>query len=165
MYQPVLLYTTEEHGCSLTTFYVRVEMHEPTLLMIKTCNNEVNEKHLSISTQLSGYRTFDKNKNSQLGIRCVLLISLVWTKFKRWQRSTTSLFWHRWNVFVFLIPWTCKIPLGGYRRRQRIRTWFWVIHGSWFEDDNDWWRVIKNYFWNKKKETKNWLIQLICLSQ
>lgn len=42
MYQPVLLYTTEEHGCSLTTFYVRVEQHEPTLLMIKTCNNEVH---------------------------------------------------------------------------------------------------------------------------
>nr|CAD7412710.1 unnamed protein product [Timema poppensis] len=41
MYQPRLLYTTEEHGCSLTTFYVRVEMYEPTLLMIKTCNNEV----------------------------------------------------------------------------------------------------------------------------
>ncbi|XP_063914626.1 GTPase-activating protein skywalker isoform X2 [Zophobas morio] len=41
MYQPILLYTTEEHGCSLTTFYVRVEHHEPTLLMIKTCNNEV----------------------------------------------------------------------------------------------------------------------------
>lgn len=42
MYQPILLYTTEEHGCSLTTFYVRVENHEPTLLMIKTCNNEVS---------------------------------------------------------------------------------------------------------------------------
>lgn len=42
MYQPVLLYTTEEHGCSLTTFYIRVEHHEPTLLMIKTCNNEVS---------------------------------------------------------------------------------------------------------------------------
>lgn len=42
MYQPVLLYTTEEHGCSLTTFYVRVEQHEPTLLMIKTCNDEVS---------------------------------------------------------------------------------------------------------------------------
>lgn len=42
MYQPILLYTTEEHGCSLTTFYVRVEHHEPTLLMIKTCNNEVS---------------------------------------------------------------------------------------------------------------------------
>lgn len=44
MYQPVLLYTTEEHGCSLTTFYVRVEQHEPTLLMIKTCNNEVRKE-------------------------------------------------------------------------------------------------------------------------
>ncbi|KAL1457688.1 hypothetical protein WDU94_007889 [Cyamophila willieti] len=43
MYQPVLLYTTEEHGCSLTTFYYRVEQHEPTLLMIKTTNNEVSE--------------------------------------------------------------------------------------------------------------------------
>lgn len=42
MYTPTLLYTTEEHGCSLTTFYVRVEQHEPTLLMIKTCNNEVS---------------------------------------------------------------------------------------------------------------------------
>lgn len=42
MYQPVLLYTTEEHGCSLTTFYHRVEQHEPTLLIIKTCNNEVS---------------------------------------------------------------------------------------------------------------------------
>ena len=42
MYQPVLLYTTEEHGCSLTTFYIRVEHHEPTLLMIKTLNNEVS---------------------------------------------------------------------------------------------------------------------------
>lgn len=48
MYQPVLLYTTEEHGCSLTTFYVRVEQHEPTLLMIKTCNNEVSTERLSL---------------------------------------------------------------------------------------------------------------------
>jgi len=48
MYQPVLLYTTEEHGCSLTTFYVRVEQHEPTLLMIKTCNNEVSIQILEI---------------------------------------------------------------------------------------------------------------------
>ncbi|KAF4523265.1 hypothetical protein B566_EDAN006888 [Ephemera danica] len=41
MYQPVLLYTTEEHGCSLTTFFVRVEKHEPTILIIKTCAGEV----------------------------------------------------------------------------------------------------------------------------
>jgi len=50
MYQPVLLYTTEEHGCSLTTFYVRVEHHEPTVLMIKTCNNEVCRPYLFLDT-------------------------------------------------------------------------------------------------------------------
>lgn len=52
MYQPVLLYTTEEHGCSLTTFYVRVEQHEPTLLMIKTCNNEVSNRFGIIKIEL-----------------------------------------------------------------------------------------------------------------
>lgn len=52
MYQPVLLYTTEEHGCSLTTFYVRVEQHEPTLLMIKTCNNEVSCDWFSLNLKL-----------------------------------------------------------------------------------------------------------------
>lgn len=36
MYQPTLIYTTEEHGCSLTTFFQRVEKHEPTLLCIRT---------------------------------------------------------------------------------------------------------------------------------
>ncbi|XP_065344885.1 GTPase-activating protein skywalker isoform X2 [Cloeon dipterum] len=41
MYQPVLLYTTEEHGCSLKTFFVRVEMHEPTILIIKTCSGDI----------------------------------------------------------------------------------------------------------------------------
>lgn len=64
MYQPVLLYTTEEHGCSLTTFYVRVEQHEPTLLMIKTCNNEVfgaycstrwQERNLKVGGQRQAY--------------------------------------------------------------------------------------------------------------
>ncbi|XP_071454255.1 GTPase-activating protein skywalker isoform X1 [Hetaerina americana] len=40
MYQPILLYTTEEHGCSLTTFFVRVEQHEPTILIVKTSNGE-----------------------------------------------------------------------------------------------------------------------------
>lgn len=46
MNQPILLYTTEEHGCSLTTFYVRVENYDPTLLLIKTCNNEVPIKQI-----------------------------------------------------------------------------------------------------------------------
>ncbi|ODN04600.1 TBC1 domain family member 24 [Orchesella cincta] len=41
MYQPVLLYTSDEHGCSLTTFFNRVENHEPTILIIKTTTDEV----------------------------------------------------------------------------------------------------------------------------
>ncbi|XP_017043724.1 GTPase-activating protein skywalker isoform X7 [Drosophila ficusphila] len=62
MYQPVLLYTTEEHGCSLTTFYVRVEQHEPTLLMIKTCNNEVFGAYCSS-------RWFERNVKDDKGQR------------------------------------------------------------------------------------------------
>ncbi|KAF2905829.1 hypothetical protein ILUMI_00335 [Ignelater luminosus] len=62
MYQPILLYTTEEHGCSLTTFYVRVEQHEPTLLMIKTCNNEVFGAYCST-------RWCERNAKDQRGQR------------------------------------------------------------------------------------------------
>ncbi|XP_045130789.1 GTPase-activating protein skywalker-like isoform X2 [Portunus trituberculatus] len=41
MYQPTLIYTTEEHGCSLTTFFQRTEKYEPTLLCIRTTNDNV----------------------------------------------------------------------------------------------------------------------------
>ncbi|XP_042237104.1 GTPase-activating protein skywalker-like isoform X3 [Homarus americanus] len=41
MHQPTLVYTTEEHGCSLTTFFQRVEKHEPTLLCIRTLDDYV----------------------------------------------------------------------------------------------------------------------------
>uniref|UniRef100_T1JNM3 TLDc domain-containing protein n=1 Tax=Strigamia maritima TaxID=126957 RepID=T1JNM3_STRMM len=49
MYQPQLVYTTEEHGCSLTTFFQRVENYEPTLLVIKTTNNEIFGAYCSTS--------------------------------------------------------------------------------------------------------------------
>lgn len=62
MYQPMLLYTTEEHGCSLTTFYYRVEQHEPTLLMIKTCNNEVFGAYCS-------NKWLDRNQKDERGNR------------------------------------------------------------------------------------------------
>ncbi|XP_069104836.1 GTPase-activating protein skywalker-like [Argopecten irradians] len=39
--QPELLYTSEEHGTSLMTLYTRVEDYQPTLIVIKTTNNEV----------------------------------------------------------------------------------------------------------------------------
>ncbi|XP_074867045.1 TBC1 domain family member 24 isoform X3 [Carettochelys insculpta] len=45
--QPLLLFTTLEHGCSLNRFYSHSEGHEPTLLLIKTTAKEVCGAYLS----------------------------------------------------------------------------------------------------------------------
>ncbi|XP_053328129.1 TBC1 domain family member 24 isoform X3 [Spea bombifrons] len=45
--QPLLLYTNQEHGNSLSRFYLHCEGHEPTLLLIKTSNGEVCGAYLS----------------------------------------------------------------------------------------------------------------------
>ncbi|NXN14436.1 TBC24 protein, partial [Indicator maculatus] len=45
--QPLLLFTTLEHGCSLSRFYSHSEGHEPTLLLIKTTAKEVCGAYLS----------------------------------------------------------------------------------------------------------------------
>ncbi|XP_065706596.1 TBC1 domain family member 24 isoform X1 [Patagioenas fasciata] len=45
--QPLLLFTTLEHGCSLNRFYSHSEGHEPTLLLIKTTAREVCGAYLS----------------------------------------------------------------------------------------------------------------------
>ncbi|XP_046675698.1 GTPase-activating protein skywalker isoform X1 [Homalodisca vitripennis] len=76
MYQPVLLYTTEEHGCSLTTFFVRVEHHEPTLLMIKTCNNEVFGAYCSSRWQERNLKDDRGNRTAYFGTGETFLFSL-----------------------------------------------------------------------------------------
>ncbi|XP_077296921.1 GTPase-activating protein skywalker isoform X4 [Arctopsyche grandis] len=76
MYQPVLLYTTEEHGCSLTTFYVRVEQHEPTLLMIKTCNNEVFGAYCSSRWYERNMKDDRGNRQAYFGTGETFLFSL-----------------------------------------------------------------------------------------
>uniref|UniRef100_A0A8C3LV21 TBC1 domain family member 24 n=1 Tax=Chrysolophus pictus TaxID=9089 RepID=A0A8C3LV21_CHRPC len=45
--QPLLLFTTLEHGCSLSRFYSHSEGHEPTLVLIKTTAKEVCGAFLS----------------------------------------------------------------------------------------------------------------------
>ncbi|XP_031451253.1 TBC1 domain family member 24 isoform X2 [Phasianus colchicus] len=45
--QPLLLFTTLEHGCSLSRFYSHSEGHEPTLVLIKTTAKEVCGAYLS----------------------------------------------------------------------------------------------------------------------
>ncbi|CAH1956150.1 unnamed protein product [Acanthoscelides obtectus] len=76
MYQPILLYTTEEHGCSLTTFYVRVEQHEPTLLMIKTCNNEVFGAYCSSKWGERNIKDDRGNRQAYFGTGETFLFSL-----------------------------------------------------------------------------------------
>ncbi|XP_038865880.1 TBC1 domain family member 24-like [Salvelinus namaycush] len=45
--EPQLLFTTSTHGCSLNRFYAHVEGHEPTLLLIRTCEADVCGAFLS----------------------------------------------------------------------------------------------------------------------
>ncbi|XP_032183611.1 TBC1 domain family member 24 isoform X1 [Mustela erminea] len=45
--QPLLLFSSLQHGYSLTRFYLQCEGHEPTLLLIKTTQKEVCGAYLS----------------------------------------------------------------------------------------------------------------------
>ena len=42
MAEPTLIYSSNEHGISLTTFYHRSEQYEPTILVIKTTTDDVS---------------------------------------------------------------------------------------------------------------------------
>jgi len=44
--QPKLIYSTAEHGTSLSTFFNRVADHEPTFIVIKTDQSEVGVSFL-----------------------------------------------------------------------------------------------------------------------
>lgn len=41
MSSPVLAYSSNEHGLSMQTFYARSELYEPTILVIRTTNQEI----------------------------------------------------------------------------------------------------------------------------
>lgn len=42
MYQPEVIYSSNEHGVCLTAFYMTAGQWEPTVLVIKSMNDEVN---------------------------------------------------------------------------------------------------------------------------
>ncbi|XP_074657980.1 GTPase-activating protein skywalker-like isoform X1 [Tubulanus polymorphus] len=58
VYQPTLLYTTQEHGTSIKTLYSRCEESEPIIIIIQTSNGEKFGAYLSMS--LSCRRKRDK---------------------------------------------------------------------------------------------------------
>ena len=45
MANPELIYSSNEHGISMTTFYQRTEQYEPTILVIKTTKSEVRKSN------------------------------------------------------------------------------------------------------------------------
>jgi len=49
MANPELIYSSNEHGISMTTFYQRTEQYEPTILVIKTTKSEIFGAYCSTS--------------------------------------------------------------------------------------------------------------------
>lgn len=124
MNQPILLYTTEEHGCSLTTFYVRVENYDPTLLLIKTCNNEVlikqfyfvfnqqsydsvylflSFRYLGLIVPQSGLKEI-KKMIVVTDKRILVLVKHLYLACIRLKQSTHG--WE-WKLIIFIMPKNC----------------------------------------------------------
>eukprot|EP00095_Tigriopus_kingsejongensis_P002050 maker-scaffold254_size236139-snap-gene-0.9 protein:Tk02050 transcript:maker-scaffold254_size236139-snap-gene-0.9-mRNA-1 annotation:"tbc1 domain family member 24 isoform x4" len=53
---PKLVYSSNEHGISLTTFYHKSEQYEPTILLIRTTGNEVFGAYCSTSWAERNYK-------------------------------------------------------------------------------------------------------------
>ncbi|CAG0890677.1 unnamed protein product [Cyprideis torosa] len=63
MYQPHLLYTTDVHGCSLSTLYNKAQAYEPTILIVKTLDGDIFGAYCSspwsdrnAKNEMTGYR-------------------------------------------------------------------------------------------------------------
>lgn len=101
MYQPILLYTTEEHGCSLTTFYFRVEQHEPTLLIIKTCSDDVFGAYCSTKWLERNRKDERGNRTAYFGTGETFLFSLFPERSKYpWVGMENDNFCHSNELFM-----------------------------------------------------------------
>ena len=49
LYTPLLIYTTDEHGFSLKTFYQKVATFEPTVLLLRTTDGAVFGAYCSVT--------------------------------------------------------------------------------------------------------------------
>ena len=79
--QPLLLYTSEEHGTSLVTLYSRVENYQPTIIVIKNTENEVRVKFY--------YTVYDSNFLSKPLPFCN---TTVWIQSQQRASQTTMLY-------------------------------------------------------------------------
>lgn len=76
VYRPILLYTTEEHGCSLTTFYFKVDRYEPTLMIIETCAGDVFGAYCSTNWMERNTISDRGTRNAYFGTGETFLFSL-----------------------------------------------------------------------------------------
>lgn len=73
IYQPSLVFTSEDHGFSINTFYQRCEYCEPTILLIKTMDDEVFGAYLSTCW---GQRNDEEQKTPYFGTGESFMFSL-----------------------------------------------------------------------------------------
>lgn len=76
MYQPTLIYTTEEHGCSLTTFFQRVDKYEPSLICIRTVEDNVFGAYCSTAWSQRHFKDEFGNRQTYFGTGETFLFSL-----------------------------------------------------------------------------------------
>lgn len=82
MHHPKLVYTTEEHGSSLTNFYQRVDKYEPTLLLVRTTSDEVFGAYCSGSWSQRNQRDEYGHKQTYFGTGETFLFTLKPTPTK-----------------------------------------------------------------------------------
>jgi hypothetical protein len=101
MYEPQLIYTTNEHGCSLSTFFNRVEQYEPTLLLLKATTGEIFGAYLSTAWTVRNEKDQAGERQRYFGTGESFLFSLLpetikypWVGIKGKVEHAAELFMH-----------------------------------------------------------------------
>ncbi|KAL7631306.1 UNVERIFIED_CONTAM: hypothetical protein RMT77_018387 [Armadillidium vulgare] len=76
MNSPKLVYTTQEHGSSLRNFFLRVENYEPTLILIRTTNDEIFGAYCSTAWSQRKHRDEYGHKQTYFGTGETFLFTL-----------------------------------------------------------------------------------------
>uniref|UniRef100_A0A672GG34 TBC1 domain family member 24 n=1 Tax=Salarias fasciatus TaxID=181472 RepID=A0A672GG34_SALFA len=88
LFSPIRLFSTAEHGRSLASFYSHVEGHEPTVLIIKTLDEEVFGAFLS--TDLIERRKYDCNEVTYFGTGECFVFTLR-PNMERYQQTVVNI--------------------------------------------------------------------------
>ena len=62
--QPKLIFSTSEHGTSLSTFFTKVSGHEPTFIVIRTDQSEVSNICFSVLCNVETIAHYCRPRNA-----------------------------------------------------------------------------------------------------